>query len=166
MEINLHLHGIYSTTWGTTTKDCQMHQIICGDVIPASEYIWIDTPQNVQLQRSSANHFITVSQCISLPHSRETEGEGTERSSFLKLVGDYWIWYLRQQEAGLFSTVFLNFCGLAVLTRGSVSYFNHDTVLATREDSPAHVLRSACVSSCWAKHYISCTFNVMGNWPQ
>lgn len=107
-----------------------------------------------------------MSQCISLPHSRETEGEGTERSSFLKLVGDYWIWYLRQQEAGLFSTMFLNFCGLAVLTRGSVSYFNHDTVLATREDSPAHVLRSACVSSCWEKLYISCTFNVMGNWPQ
>jgi len=81
MEINLHLHGIYNTTWGTTTKDCQMHQITCGDVSPASEQFWIDTPQNVQLQRSSANRLVTVSQCISLPHPRETE-RGQREANF------------------------------------------------------------------------------------
>ena len=84
-----------------------MYQVTCGDVIPASAQIWTDTPQDIQLQRSSANCLITVSLCISMvSHSRETEGEGTQRNSFLNSVGDYWVWYLRQQEAGLSSQCF------------------------------------------------------------
>lgn len=80
MEINLHLRGIYATTRGTTTKDRQMQQITCGEVSPAPGQIWTDTPQDTQPRKISANCLITVSLCISLvPHSRETEGEGTER---------------------------------------------------------------------------------------
>lgn len=170
MEINLHLCGIYPTTWGTATKDCQICQITCGDVFPASGQIWTYTPQDIQLQRSSANCLTTASLCISLvPHSRETEGEGTERNSFLKSVGDYWVWYLRQQEAGLSSPLLRSSCSLAVLTGfstcGSVSPFNRDLDLATREESPGHALRSACFSRCWEKLYISCVFYGTGNCP-
>lgn len=92
-----------------------------------------------------------------------------KKSAFLNSVGDYWVWYLRQQEAGLPSPAFLNSCSLAVLTGfstgGSVSSFNHDLDLATREENPGQALRPACFSSCWEKLCISCVSYGMGKCP-
>lgn len=127
-------------------------------------------PQDIQLRRSSANCFIAASSCISLvPHSKETEGDGTERNSFPESVGDYGVWYLRQQEVGPSSPVLLSSRSLAVLTgfstHGSVSSFNQDLHLATKEENPEHALASAFFSSCWEKLYISCAFYGMGNFP-
>lgn len=62
-------------------QDHQVHQVTSGLVFPASGQTWADTPRDPELQRSSATCLVTAPAWISpVPHSRETETEGTERN--------------------------------------------------------------------------------------
>lgn len=70
-------------------EDCQVLQVTRGLVFPASGRTWTDTPQDPELQRSSAPCLVTASAWISpVLHSRETETEGTDRNEYLKSPGD------------------------------------------------------------------------------